>query len=320
MAYGPDTDELLRRVAAAANGMLDVGDLEITGLPPLPDGLVTLYADGSGLTELPPLPPGLLELYVSGTPLQSLPPLPESLQVLDIDETPLTNLPPLPPDLRYLFTSGTKLTELPPFPPVLQKLFISHTPIAELPSLPPSLQYLFCRNTLLRHLPPLPIHLRTLKTVGSPLVFHRADGETIMDYNARWDAWREIQRQKAVCAATALAVRASYADSAVFRRRVWYLVRRTLRQTLRREPTQAELDAHPLEMSVLEEAEYEFPTVSGDADSIPTRIRRILRSNPSVSDETLRKVIVESLRHSIGHEPTPDDLAAATPPVLRPCL
>lgn len=69
MAYGPDTEELLRRVANIQNGMLNVSYLNITSLPTLPSGLQILYCYNTPLTRLPDLPSGLQQLYCSNTHL-----------------------------------------------------------------------------------------------------------------------------------------------------------------------------------------------------------------------------------------------------------
>ena len=59
--HGPDTAELLRRIAAATTE-LNVEGLDITSLPDLPAGLQILNCSYTSITSLPALPSGLQKL------------------------------------------------------------------------------------------------------------------------------------------------------------------------------------------------------------------------------------------------------------------
>ncbi len=108
--YGRDTTELLRRIAAWQPGTrLDLYGLQITNLPPLPDGLKDLTCDYTNLTSLPSLPDGLHTLTCGNTPLTSLPQLPNSIIFLYCGHTRLTNLPSLPTSLQFLSCYNTPL-------------------------------------------------------------------------------------------------------------------------------------------------------------------------------------------------------------------
>lgn len=274
MAYGPDTAQMRQRLTMCMEEgrELDVSDLNITALPSLPEGLVELDCSYTDLTFLPPLPASLRNLYCSAMPnLTELPPLPDGLQILECESCiSLHELPPLPSDLRHLdLEFCIHISVLPSLPPHLIMLDIGETDIKVLPSLPLHLKEISIEDTDITELPPLPQSLVKLYTVGAELALPRGDGESIANYNTRWDEWREIRRRKQVAAATAAAVRNYIAGSELFRRRVWALVRRNLRRTLGREPTQAEMDEYPATFPLLEESafEFDFCTVTAVAHS-----------------------------------------------------
>ena len=138
--HGPDTPELMRRIArSATTNMLDLTNLIITSLPPLPPTLTDLNIFHTQITSLPQLPTTLKRLNVSRTPLTSLPPLPPTLNRLYLVDIPITSLPQLPPTLEALDISRTQITSLPQLPTTLRWLNVSNTPITSLPQLPPTL-------------------------------------------------------------------------------------------------------------------------------------------------------------------------------------
>ena len=103
MAHGPDTEELLRRLA-------NVRQLYETSEP------TELNIYGLRITSLPELPSYLTQLWCSQTQITQLPPLPASLRRLDCANTQITNLPSLPSSLEMLSCRNTQITELPPLP------------------------------------------------------------------------------------------------------------------------------------------------------------------------------------------------------------
>ena len=175
MAHGPDTEELLGRMARSTK-RLDILDINITSLPELPSGLQELYCYDTLLTSLPKLPSGLQVLYCSYTPLSSLPELPSGLQELNCSNTQLASLPELPSGLQILRCSNTRLTSLPNLPSGLEYLDCANTHLTSLPELPSGLQYLDCGNT--------------------SLILQREIHESIADYNRRWVTWREEKESK----------------------------------------------------------------------------------------------------------------------------
>ena len=179
MAHGPDTEELLRRVANTQyvlGHLLNVSDLNITSLPELPLELEFLYCYTTQITHLPKLPSGLKVLWCYKTPLTSLPDLPSELYELDCSETNITHLPDIPFGLRTLVCYSTPLATLPELPSTLRALDCYSTPLATLPELSSRMYRLTCYNT--------------------PLILQRGKEESIPDYNRRWRAWREEQAAK----------------------------------------------------------------------------------------------------------------------------
>lgn len=212
MAHGPDTNELLRDVERAnTTGMLSIW-LNITNLPPLPDTLKELSIYHTPITSLPTLPSTLEKLILIETLITELPLLPSTLKKLYINplhNLGITQLPPLPPTLVYLSCiTNYSLTELPPLPSSLQKLYCGWTQITELPPLPDSLLEFGCQNTLLTELPSLPSSLTWLNCSDCPnLIIQRTEGESIQDYNKRWEEWREEQLSNTRCQSRCLAIK-----------------------------------------------------------------------------------------------------------------
>ena len=81
----------LQRIQQCVDGILNLSQLGLTELPPLPDGLIELRCDQNHLISLPPLPEGLLVLRCSSNQLTILPELPFSLQELDCSSNRLTS-------------------------------------------------------------------------------------------------------------------------------------------------------------------------------------------------------------------------------------
>ena len=139
MSYGPNTDELLKRIAEIRNGCLCVSHLQLTGLPELPDDITFLNCCWNpDLKELPKLPKNLKYLVCCYTAISSLPTLPKTLVSLYCENTPLTFLPELPPNLYSLLCKNTQIEALPEFPYSLKfregeaNLDFSYTPAARL--------------------------------------------------------------------------------------------------------------------------------------------------------------------------------------------
>ena len=144
-AYGPDTEELLRRIAACKDKWYEFGKS------------TTLNVSFLQIRSLPPLPRYLEFLICYETPLEELPDLPEGLLTLQCDMTQLRRLPKLPVCLKTLICSNIRtLQELPALPQGLEVLECCLTGIGELPPLPSSLKTLYCNFTQITDLPDLP--------------------------------------------------------------------------------------------------------------------------------------------------------------------
>ena len=85
--YGPYTEKALQRIQeweqkGDVKGKLNLSNLRLTSLPPLPASLKVLYCSNTPLSTLPELPASLQELVCFKTPLTTLPELPASLKDL----------------------------------------------------------------------------------------------------------------------------------------------------------------------------------------------------------------------------------------------
>lgn len=90
---------------------LDLIELGLTSLPPLPDILTDLFCDNNQLTTLPHLPSKLVFLSCRNNQLTSLPDLPDSLTELYCINNKLTSLPSLPSTLKIIyFNEGNNIT------------------------------------------------------------------------------------------------------------------------------------------------------------------------------------------------------------------
>ena len=56
-----------------------------------------------------------------------------------------------------------------------------------------------CSNTPLTTLPELPCELWGLNCSNTPLILQRNANESIRDYNAHWNEWRELEMSKKRC-------------------------------------------------------------------------------------------------------------------------
>ena len=147
-----------------AEEVLDLSDLGLKAIPPLPVGLRYLNCKDNKLETLGELPPTLLSLKCSNNKLTSLPEnLPPSMTSLDCDHNALTNLPlVLPETLDTLLIDHNQIHYLPPLPPNLMLLLADHNHLHKLPKLPASLTSLYVSNNLLTSVPKLPDGLLNL--------------------------------------------------------------------------------------------------------------------------------------------------------------
>ena len=163
--HGPDTAELIKRIRTIQNGILNLKNLNITSLPPIPLSTTRLILKQTQVTSLPePLPPNLEGLDISYTRITRLPELPDTLQYLLLTNTGVTSLPEsLPPNLKQLTIHDTGITQLPALPESLNSLGISNTGVTRLPeSLPPNLERLDVSGTPMTSLPTNLPYLRVL--------------------------------------------------------------------------------------------------------------------------------------------------------------
>ncbi|ELM1617142.1 hypothetical protein Q3P50_000297 [Salmonella enterica] len=158
---------------------LDLGDLKLTSLPPLPEWITELDVRFNSLSALPDnLPASLKNLTAGSNKLTSMPDrlparletldvsnnqitimqgrLPDGLSKLNLNHNQLTELPEeLPQGLEVLDVSKNKLTRLPEtLPEKLRKLYVYENKITDLPeTLPPELKELLVQDNHLTALP-----------------------------------------------------------------------------------------------------------------------------------------------------------------------
>ncbi|ECG8514085.1 hypothetical protein DLR11_07275 [Salmonella enterica subsp. salamae] len=148
----------LRALKKSGESRLDLHDLDLTSLPPLPDGITELNVRGNSLSALPDNLPASLEILdVSYNELSIMPErLPAGLRELTLHKNTLTKLPEdLPQGLEVLNVSKNKLTRLPEtLPEKLRKLYVDENSITDLPAtLPPGLKELHVKSNRLKALP-----------------------------------------------------------------------------------------------------------------------------------------------------------------------
>ena len=176
MAHGPDTDILARRFSESYYGRLDLSYLRITSIPELPATVRVLSCHHTDIISIPKLPDTLNELNcMDNKNLICLPDLPDGLVYLECDNNPkLTSLPKLPRWLRFLSVNNTALESL--------------------PDLPEYLSHLSCNSTKITEIPPIPEDLWIFSLVNcANLIIQREPGDSLLDYNERWNDYREDQ-------------------------------------------------------------------------------------------------------------------------------
>ena len=163
---------------------LDLRELNLKYLPPIPETVLWLNCGENALTELLRLPKGLKKLHCYGNKLQNLLNLPKGLEELECggnyNITSLEGLPDsikqldltycdglktithLPLKLRKLiFNNARYLTEIQYLPPSIKFLKITDSSLRRLPeSLPESLRHIYFRHTEIESFPRLPNGLR----------------------------------------------------------------------------------------------------------------------------------------------------------------
>jgi Leucine-rich repeat (LRR) protein len=114
---GPNTEEAKIRILNCylnQKNFLNLSELELSSLPPLPPFVTVFWCFGNQLTNLPALlPPRLTLIECRYNYLTSLPNLPGSLEYLLCTCNQLTSLPNLPDSLRFLDCRDNQIRELP---------------------------------------------------------------------------------------------------------------------------------------------------------------------------------------------------------------
>jgi len=228
--YGPDTYKSRSLIKfwmdhGKSDEQLDLSDLNIHTLPPLPDSVKHIICTNEYMVYIYALPPRLKILILTYSPnIRRLPKLPDSLEVLDIGATQIRLLPNIPCSLKILNATGSCLTHLGRLytgvqhinisrtlitkfigllPDTLRVLNISGTDITSLPNLPRRLEILDAVRAPLKTLPEFPFSLRIIHVNGCKELlvkrgevndeFGRIVLESIYDYGLRWSDWHAEQ-------------------------------------------------------------------------------------------------------------------------------
>jgi len=148
------------------------------------DTFSILNLNNLGLTSLPPLPIHLKLLDCQLNNLTTLPQLPRGLLLLQCNNNKLKSLPALPPNLTDLDCSTNELEDLPELSEILYMINCSRNKLQSLPKLPESLTMLYCNTNKLQSLPTIPDNILELSCEGNnlPQVMYRNDDENMDDY------------------------------------------------------------------------------------------------------------------------------------------
>lgn len=156
------------------NGLKDLNCslFQIDSLPlHLPDSLITLSCNMTGITILPNLPSKLKQLNCSNTQIVNIPALPSSLVRLDcFGNNNLTSLPILPNGLKELYCHNSpKITQIILLPDSLEKLDCRNDSLTNLPNLPNALKELRASNNQISCIPSLPNSLTYIDILNNPI-------------------------------------------------------------------------------------------------------------------------------------------------------
>jgi Leucine-rich repeat (LRR) protein len=183
-----------RQGTAIPTMRVDLSQMRLDSIPPLPDDIEALDIAHNTIDELANLPKNLKILKAESAGITKLPMnWPRGLVDLDLSSNELSHLPPwLPSGLTRLTLAGNSLTTLPPLPETLEDLGIHYNSFTKLPdhlpgrlkhiraignrlstvpeNLPPGLETLDVANNRLTELPyTLPAGLKTLKASENQL-------------------------------------------------------------------------------------------------------------------------------------------------------
>ena len=167
LALAQERIEEARQKIASGNKWteLNLRNLGLTKLPPIPEGLYGLYVEDNRLTTIDELPTSLCVLNCSKNRLTSLQSTLPALTHFDCNYNCLTTLPPLPSTLVFLDCGSNRIESLPPMEHLLQlvEVYCGGNYLTELPPLASTkLQRIWCSTNRLEQLPPLK-HLTALK-------------------------------------------------------------------------------------------------------------------------------------------------------------
>jgi hypothetical protein len=163
---------------------------DLTFLPPLKNGLLTLIAEDNYLTTIqfpnslvylnaadnniaiqPQWTPNLYKIYFDGNLLDSLTNLNPGVNLIYFTSNDLEYIDAFPSSVQYIIMGYNNLTSLPNLPNNLIELTLFSNPITTLPSLPSTLRKLVTSSChQLTSIPTIPASLITLEMQDNPLI------------------------------------------------------------------------------------------------------------------------------------------------------
>lgn len=143
---------------------LNLCHLDLTELPPIPEGVRSLYCTFNKLTKIDNLPNSLSILYCSMNNIKNLDNLPPNLQILHCQYNKIQYLDNLPNDLRILYCNHNLLTSVDHLPNSLRILYCEYNLITSLTNLPDNLTFIECHRNFISHIHKLPPKLNKIHT------------------------------------------------------------------------------------------------------------------------------------------------------------
>lgn len=155
-----DREEFVSRVIycmATHSKLLDVSNLGITFLPPLPDSITELNASYNKLIAISDLPKTLKKLTIWSNQIIYLPEdLPAELEILNAGNNLISYIPSLPKKLQKLDLSYNNLETIIALPDTVTTFIANTNNIKKIFSFPASMKTLEIANNELKYLPNFP--------------------------------------------------------------------------------------------------------------------------------------------------------------------
>jgi Leucine-rich repeat (LRR) protein len=144
--YGPDTEEILRRIEKWKYGnVLNLDNLNLTRIPEnLPANLKEFYCNNNQITKLENLPANLKELYCVNNQITKIENLPANLQKLFCMNNQITKIENLPASLNCFYCYKNQISKIENLPERLEEFVCGYNQITKIENLPATLTTFYC--------------------------------------------------------------------------------------------------------------------------------------------------------------------------------